>query len=107
MGIQLTGRAVVPLDTEHAKDPAVPGAKASNPARSAIAGLPVLPGFVLASADRRPVRPSGRRQSVPPGRVSPGWTTPSGHSSSVLPRPRGHRRLPHGGAFASVLDGRG
>jgi phosphoenolpyruvate synthase/pyruvate phosphate dikinase len=39
--------AVVSLDTEQAKDPAVTGAKAANLARAAVAELPVLPGFVL------------------------------------------------------------
>ncbi|MGX9889384.1 PEP/pyruvate-binding domain-containing protein [Streptomyces sp. NPDC002276] len=59
MGFELTGLAVVSLDTERAKDPAVTGGKAANLARSAVAGLPVLPGFVLVSADRAPGAPVG------------------------------------------------
>lgn len=55
MGFQVAGLAVVvPLDTERAKDRAVTGAKAANLARSAVAGLPVLPGFVLVPAERAP-----------------------------------------------------
>lgn len=59
MGFQMANLAVVPLDTERAKDPAVTGAKAANLARSAVAGLPVLPGFVLVPADRAPGAPVG------------------------------------------------
>ncbi|KOU72299.1 hypothetical protein ADK57_10155 [Streptomyces sp. MMG1533] len=59
MGFLVANLAVVPLDTERAKDPAVTGAKAANLARSAVAGLPVLPGFVLVPADRAPGAPAG------------------------------------------------
>ena len=59
MGFQLTNLAVVSLDTERAKDSAVTGAKAAKLARSTVAGLPVLSGFVLVSADRAPGAPVG------------------------------------------------
>ena len=59
MGHPLGHLAVVPLDTEQAKDAAVTGAKAANLARSAVAGLPVLPGFVLVPGDRLPDVPFG------------------------------------------------
>ncbi|WP_371661857.1 PEP/pyruvate-binding domain-containing protein [Streptomyces sp. NBC_00280] len=54
MGFEGAELAVVALDSEHAKDAAVTGAKAANLARAAAAGLPVLPGFVLVPADRAP-----------------------------------------------------
>lgn len=59
MGNPLAQLAVVALDTEQAKNPAVTGARAANLARSAVAGLPVLPGFVLVPADRAPGAPAG------------------------------------------------
>lgn len=59
MGLQVTSLAVVPLDTKQAEDPAVTGAKAANLARSAVAGLPALPGFVLVPTERAPGAPSG------------------------------------------------
>lgn len=51
--------AVVPLDTPLAKNPSVTGAKAAHLARAAVAGLPVLPGFVLVPASRVPGMPTG------------------------------------------------
>ncbi|MET9518172.1 PEP/pyruvate-binding domain-containing protein [Streptomyces sp. NPDC002994] len=42
--------AVIPLEAEEARNPAVTGAKAANLARAAAAGLPVLPGFTLMPA---------------------------------------------------------
>src|SRR5690242_10665121 len=51
--------AVVPLDTPLAEDPSVTGAKAAHLARAAVAGLPVLPGFVLVPAARVPGIPTG------------------------------------------------
>ncbi|MFE3032963.1 PEP/pyruvate-binding domain-containing protein [Streptomyces canus] len=54
MGFEGAELAVVPLDAEHAKDAVVTGAKAANLAHAAVAGLPVLPGFVLVPADRAP-----------------------------------------------------
>ncbi|GGT03262.1 PEP/pyruvate-binding domain-containing protein [Streptomyces chromofuscus] len=51
--------AVVPLDTSLAKNPSVTGAKAAHLARAAVAGLPVLPGFVLVPASRAPGTPTG------------------------------------------------
>ncbi|MFF0013726.1 PEP/pyruvate-binding domain-containing protein [Streptomyces sp. NPDC005374] len=59
MGNPLAQLAVVALGTEQAKNPAVTGARAANLARSAVAGLPVLPGFVLVPADRAPGAPAG------------------------------------------------
>ncbi|WP_155057506.1 PEP/pyruvate-binding domain-containing protein [Streptomyces blattellae] len=60
MGFEGAELAVVPLDTERAKDPSVTGAKAANLARAAVAGLPVLPGFVLVPAGRAPGAPAGQ-----------------------------------------------
>ncbi|MFH8369533.1 PEP/pyruvate-binding domain-containing protein [Streptomyces sp. NPDC018031] len=59
MGIDPDLLAVVPLDSERAKDPAVTGAKAAHLARAAAAGLPVLPGFALVPAGRAPDAPTG------------------------------------------------
>jgi phosphohistidine swiveling domain-containing protein len=59
MGFTGAELAVVPLDSEHAKDAATTGAKAANLARAAVAGLPVLPGFVLVPADRAPQAGAG------------------------------------------------
>ncbi|MEV7891177.1 PEP/pyruvate-binding domain-containing protein [Streptomyces sp. NPDC002817] len=59
MGFEGAELAVVPLDAEHAKDAAVTGAKAANLARAAVAGLSVLPGFVLVPADRAPWAAAG------------------------------------------------
>ncbi|MFF0014995.1 hypothetical protein [Streptomyces sp. NPDC005374] len=59
MGFEGAELAVVPLDAEQAKDAAATGAKAANLARAAVAGLPVLPGFVLVPADRAPGAPTG------------------------------------------------
>ncbi|SDN71610.1 PEP/pyruvate-binding domain-containing protein [Streptomyces wuyuanensis] len=46
--------AVVPLDNPLAHDPSIIGAKAAHLAHAAMAGLPVLPGFVLVPASRVP-----------------------------------------------------
>ncbi|MFI8007004.1 PEP/pyruvate-binding domain-containing protein [Streptomyces sp. NPDC086010] len=54
MRFETTEWAVVPLGTPSAVDTAVTGAKAANLARAAVAGLPVLPGFVLVPAERAP-----------------------------------------------------
>lgn len=59
MGFEGAELAVVPLDAEHARDAAAAGAKAANLARAAVAGLPVLPGFVLVPADRAPWAATG------------------------------------------------
>jgi pyruvate,water dikinase len=59
MGNPLAQLAVVALDTEQAKNPAVTGTEAAELARSAVAGLPVPPGFVLVPADRAPGAPAG------------------------------------------------
>ncbi|MFC8198894.1 PEP/pyruvate-binding domain-containing protein [Streptomyces sp. NPDC057298] len=59
MGFEGAELAVVPLDAEHAKDAAVTGAKAANLARAIVAGLPVLPGFVLVPADCAPWAATG------------------------------------------------
>ncbi|MGW1886698.1 PEP/pyruvate-binding domain-containing protein [Streptomyces sp. NPDC001970] len=40
-------------------DPSVTGAKAARPARAAVAGPPVLPGFVMVPAERAPGAPTG------------------------------------------------
>ncbi|MEW2165319.1 PEP/pyruvate-binding domain-containing protein [Streptomyces sp. NPDC007084] len=71
--------AVVPLDSELAKDPFVTGAKAANLARAAVAQLPVLPGFVLvpverageAAAGTHAVRSAWRALAGPEGRERP------------------------------------
>ncbi|GAB2586533.1 hypothetical protein GCM10027168_19170 [Streptomyces capparidis] len=54
MVIQAGELAVVSLHDAHAGDARLTGAKAANLARSAGAGLPVLPGFVLVPAQRAP-----------------------------------------------------
>ncbi|MEV5910566.1 PEP/pyruvate-binding domain-containing protein [Streptomyces chartreusis] len=54
MGFDINALTVVPLGSQLAQDPAVTGAKAAHLARSAAAGLPVLPGFVLVPARRVP-----------------------------------------------------
>ncbi|WP_338682650.1 PEP/pyruvate-binding domain-containing protein [Streptomyces acidiscabies] len=59
MGFEGTELAVVPLDSEQARHPAVTGAKAADLARAAAAGLPTLPGFVLVPVDRAPDAPIG------------------------------------------------
>ncbi|WP_330262800.1 hypothetical protein [Streptomyces griseorubiginosus] len=74
MGFGGAELAVVPLDAERAKDAAATGAKAANLARAALAGLPVLPGFVLVRADRAPGAPADHPAAhgsleQPPGRT--------------------------------------
>ncbi|WP_151475912.1 PEP/pyruvate-binding domain-containing protein [Streptomyces albicerus] len=50
MGIDAARLACVRLDSEAALDPSLTGSKAANLARAAVAGLPVLPGFVIVPA---------------------------------------------------------
>ncbi|MFI9615809.1 PEP/pyruvate-binding domain-containing protein [Streptomyces sp. NPDC052023] len=52
MSIDTLELAVVPLDAPEAGDPRLTGAKAAHLARAAVAGLPVLPGFVLVPVER-------------------------------------------------------
>ncbi|MGK5531926.1 PEP/pyruvate-binding domain-containing protein [Streptomyces sp. URMC 129] len=48
IGLDADRLGVVPLDAERARDPTLAGGKAANLARARAAGLPVLPGFVIA-----------------------------------------------------------
>jgi hypothetical protein len=59
VGIGLERLAVILLDAEEARNPALTGAKAANLARAAAAGLPVLPGFALVPAQSAPTVPHG------------------------------------------------
>ncbi|MCX5336162.1 MULTISPECIES: hypothetical protein [unclassified Streptomyces] len=52
------------MDAKHAKDAAATGAKAANLARAAVAGLPVLPGFMLVPADRAPWAATGEDEGL-------------------------------------------
>ncbi|MFD7406000.1 PEP/pyruvate-binding domain-containing protein [Streptomyces sp. NPDC059866] len=61
MRFEVTEWAVLPLETPPATDPSVTGAKAARLARAAVAGLPVLPGFVLVPASRAPGAVTGER----------------------------------------------
>lgn len=60
MSFEELALAVVSLDAPKAADPSVTGAKAANLARASVAGLPVLPGFVLVPAQRLPGAPTGQ-----------------------------------------------
>ncbi|MGW1888331.1 PEP/pyruvate-binding domain-containing protein, partial [Streptomyces sp. NPDC001970] len=100
--------AVVPLDAPEAQDPNLTGAKAAHLARAAVAGLPVLPGFVLVPAERAPEAPTGRKA------VHGAWQTLAGahgsaralvvRSSSVY---EDTEYSSMAGRFESVLDARG
>jgi pyruvate,water dikinase len=57
---------VIALGDPRAGDPAVAGAKAANLARASIAGLPVLPGFVLSTRAFDPGAPGWPGAEVPP-----------------------------------------
>ncbi|MGW1886905.1 PEP/pyruvate-binding domain-containing protein [Streptomyces sp. NPDC001970] len=108
MGFKGAKFAVVPLDSEWAKDPSVTGEKAANLARAAVAGLPVLPGFVLVPAERVPGAPDGQEA------VRSAWRALAGaqgqerpvvvRSSSVHEDTEDSSMA---GRFESVLDVRG
>ncbi|WP_051852910.1 PEP/pyruvate-binding domain-containing protein [Streptomyces aureocirculatus] len=51
--------AVVALETRQARDVRIAGAKAAHLARAAVAGLPVLPGFVVVAAETATGAPRG------------------------------------------------
>lgn len=102
MGID-TELAVVSLDSERAKDPAVTGAKAANLARAAVAELPVLPGFVLV--------PAGRAKGAPTGEeaVRRAWRELAGEDGRplVVRSSSAHEDTENSsmaGRFESVLD---
>ncbi|WP_052425026.1 PEP/pyruvate-binding domain-containing protein [Streptomyces fulvoviolaceus] len=105
MGFPVANLAVVPLDTERAKDPAVTGAKAANLARSAVAALPVLPGFVLVPADRAPGAPVGEEA------VRTAWQALDGAGQALVVRSSSAHEDTEdssmAGRFDSVLDVRG
>ncbi|NEA98647.1 PEP/pyruvate-binding domain-containing protein [Streptomyces sp. SID13726] len=105
MGNPLAHLAVVPLDTLWAKDPAVTGAKAANLARSAVAGLPALPGFVLVPADRAPDAPLGEYA------VRAAWRELDGDRRALVVRSSSAHEDTEdssmAGRFDSVLDVRG
>ncbi|MFE1996091.1 PEP/pyruvate-binding domain-containing protein [Streptomyces parvulus] len=99
--------AVVPLNNPWARDAAVTGAKAAHLARAAVAGLPVLPGFVLVPAARVPAALTGDEA------LRLAWRTLAGEKgreplvvrSSSLYEDTGHSSM--AGRFDSVLDVRG
>ncbi|MEU8605912.1 PEP/pyruvate-binding domain-containing protein [Streptomyces parvulus] len=99
--------AVVPLNNPWARDAAVTGAKAAHLARAAVAGLPVLPGFVLVPAARVPAALTGDEV------LRLAWRTLAGEKgreplvvrSSSLYEDTGHSSM--AGRFDSVLDVRG
>ncbi|WP_416968022.1 PEP/pyruvate-binding domain-containing protein [Streptomyces sp. 4F14] len=105
MRSQMTDLAVVPLDTEQAKDASVTGAKAANLARSAVAGLPVLPGFVLVPADRAPDAPVGEDA------VRAAWEALTGTADALVVRSSSAHEDTEdssmAGRFDSVLDVKG
>ncbi|MET8981818.1 PEP/pyruvate-binding domain-containing protein [Streptomyces sp. NPDC004539] len=105
MRLQMTDLAVVPLDTDRAKDATVTGAKAANLARSAVAGLPVLPGFVLVPADRAPGADAGEEA------VRAAWESLANtHGALVVRSSSAHEDTEDSsmaGRFDSVLDVRG
>ncbi|WKX69064.1 PEP/pyruvate-binding domain-containing protein [Streptomyces sp. XD-27] len=106
MGIEADQLAVVPLDTERAKDSAVTGAKAAHLARAAVAGLPVLPGFVLVPAERTGSAPAGDEA------LRRAWRELAGEDGRplVVRSSSTHEDTEESsmaGRFASVLDVRG
>ncbi|KKD09202.1 PEP/pyruvate-binding domain-containing protein [Streptomyces sp. WM6386] len=106
MGFDGAALAVVPLDAEHAKNTAATGAKAANPARAAVAGLPVLPGFVLMPAGRAPWAPVGEDA------VRSAWRALAGpqERALVVRSSSAHEDTEESsmaGRFESVLDVRG
>ncbi|MEU6350460.1 PEP/pyruvate-binding domain-containing protein [Streptomyces sp. NPDC047072] len=105
MGHTVARLAVVPLDSERAQDPAVTGAKAANLARSAVAGLPVLPGFVLVPSDRAPGAAIGEEA------VRDAWRAlDAGAEALVVRSSSAHEDTEDSsmaGRFDSVLDVRG
>ncbi|MFD0502141.1 PEP/pyruvate-binding domain-containing protein [Streptomyces chiangmaiensis] len=100
--------AVIPLDAPEAQDPNLTGAKAAHLARAAVAGLPVLPGFVLVPAQRAPKAPAGQKA------MRRAWQALAGahgsaravvvRSSSVY---EDTEYSSMAGRFESVLDARG
>ncbi|MFI7501563.1 PEP/pyruvate-binding domain-containing protein [Streptomyces sp. NPDC049687] len=106
MGFEGADLAVVPLDAEQARGAAVTGAKAANLARAAVAGLPVLPGFVLVPADRAPVGAAGEDA------VRSAWRALAGpeERALVVRSSSAHEDTEDSsmaGRFESVLDVRG
>ncbi|SDP06308.1 PEP/pyruvate-binding domain-containing protein [Actinacidiphila guanduensis] len=97
--------AVAALDSEGARDPSVVGAKAANLARSAAAGLPVLPGFVLVASDRAPRAPAGHQALRAAWRQLGGAERPLVVRSSSVHEDTEASSM--AGRFTSVLDVRG
>ncbi|MDX3733404.1 PEP/pyruvate-binding domain-containing protein [Streptomyces caniscabiei] len=106
MGFEGAEPAVVPLDAEQADDATVTGAKAANLARAAVAGLPVLPGFVLVPADRAPGAAAGEDAVRSAWRALAG----PGERALVVRSSSAHEDTEDSsmaGRFESVLDVRG
>ena len=106
MGFKGAELAVVPLDAERAKDATVTGAKAANLARAALAGLPVLPGFVLVPTDQAPGAATGEDA------VRSAWRALAGpeERALVVRSSSAHEDTEDSsmaGRFESVLDVRG
>ncbi|MFI1354392.1 PEP/pyruvate-binding domain-containing protein [Streptomyces sp. NPDC020898] len=106
MGFEGAELAVVPLDAEQAEDAAATGAKAANLARAAVAGLPVLPGFVLVPAGRAPWAATGEDA------VRSAWRALAGpeERALVVRSSSAHEDTEDSsmaGRFESVLDVRG
>jgi phosphohistidine swiveling domain-containing protein len=97
--------ALVTLDDPSAIDPTLTGAKAAALARAAVAGLPVLPGFVLTTA-------AGTATETTTQELAEGWRwlSEDGERSVVV---RSSSTVEDGrassmaGMFTSVLDVRG
>ncbi|WP_333769739.1 PEP/pyruvate-binding domain-containing protein, partial [Streptomyces sp. IBSBF 2435] len=106
MEIDADALAVVPLDTDAARDPGLAGAKAANLARAAGVGLPVLPGFVVVPAARAAGVPSG------PDALRAAWRDLGGADGRplVVRSSSAHEDTEDSsmaGRFESVLDVRG
>ncbi|OEJ28088.1 hypothetical protein BGM19_06785 [Streptomyces agglomeratus] len=106
MGSGLERLAVIPLEAEEARNPALTGAKAANLARAAAAGLPVLPGFALMPVEAAAGVPHGEAA------LRAAWRELTGEegrplvvrSSSAVEDTSDSSMA---GLFASVLDVRG
>lgn len=108
--------AVVPLESERARHPAVTGAKAANLARAAARGLPVLPGFALVPVARAPGAPTGAEALRQAWRAlsdaaGPDRQTAEGSAKALVVRSSSvHEDTAESsmaGRFESVLDVRG
>jgi hypothetical protein len=102
VGFEGAELAVVALDSERAKDAAVTGAKAANLARAAVAGLPVLPGFVLVSAERAPTTAVGENRAGAAGENPAGDDRDVGTGPAQLATVSVPRFLPRRCAAAST-----